>query len=505
MSIKRIKFFLGIFIPFLIFFLMSHNTFAASLQTSSFDLYYRVNNNSSYGWRNNITYGNNSPTIIDSGGGITRYQFNTPSVQAGGNYATIHFETNIVASAYVLIHNFNPWVNLPQQNILTCSASGIAVVSKNLSYATTYWTDQYNESNNTLTFYGDVVLSGFNPGSNYNLVCSIGSDSFSFINFNGGGVWFEQNPMSIVWSNDQSIALMNTQIEQQNTIINQNETIINNQNQNTQDIIRSNQNCQTSRNIFDGWTIGKKLSATNGSEIIEPNGAVSSSYLPVNSDTNYVFSGLPTGLYTFIAAYNSNLEFLGRTGASGGVPTKTFKTVPVSFSSGTPVGSGSISYVRITAYQSGNYNDNISVINSLQTQLETGITPTTYIPIGQEVCKNINEQYYDEQRQADQNISNQTASDIDGATNQQTTNLIGTISSFVSALSSINTNGSCQLTLPFPSLLGGNQVVNPCNGADKAPAIITAASSLLLITVFVPLAFILVKMIYNEIRSFTNG
>ena len=94
MSIKRIKFFLGIFIPFLIFFLMSHNTFAADLQTSSFDLYYRANSTLPYGWRNNITYGSNSPTIIDSGGGITRYQFNTSSVQAGGNYASIHFETN---------------------------------------------------------------------------------------------------------------------------------------------------------------------------------------------------------------------------------------------------------------------------------------------------------------------------------------------------------------------------------------------------------------------------
>lgn len=105
------------------------------------------------------------------------------------------------------------------------------------------------------------------------------------------------------------------------------------------------------------------------------------------------------------------------------------------------------------------------------------------------------------------NIENQTPEDTAGSSseNQQTTSLISVISSFVSSLSHINTNGSCQLTLPFPELLGGNQVVNPCNGADKAPSLITTASSLLLITIFVPLAFILIKMIYNEIRSFTNG
>lgn len=474
MSIKRIKFFLCIFIPFLSFFLMSHNTFAANLQTSSFDLYYRANSNSSYGWRNNITYGSNSPTVIDSGGGITRYQFNTPSVQAGGNYATIHFETNIVASPYVLIHNFNPWVNLPQQNILTCSASGIAVVSKNLSYATTYWVDQSNESNNTLTFYGDVVLSGFNPGSNYNLVCSVGSDSFSFINYNGVAVWFEQNPMSIVWSNDESVALMNTQIEQQNTIINQNETIINNQNQNTQDIIRSNQKCEPYDHTFNSNDIdvsGYMLNSAGTRVSVSGIGIIE--YVPFYPSSTFEVSLTFTGNNTSLCQYDKNK-----------------------------------SLISCIAYQNRSSFSFTSAANTEYLSLSIPISSTARIRALSEdniVCKNINEAYYDEQRQADQNISNQSTSDIDGATNQQTTNLIGTISSFVSALSSINTNGSCQLTLPFPSLIGGQQVVNPCNGADKAPAIITAASSLLLITVFVPLAFILVKMIYNEIRSFTNG
>ena len=117
---------------------------------------------------------------------------------------------------------------------------------------------------------------------------------------------------------------------------------------------------------------------------------------------------------------------------------------------------------------------------------------------------NQNAEYYGHEYEATDNISNQSASDIDGATNAQTTSIIGTISSFVSALGSVQA-GSCELTLPFPSFVGGQQVVNPCTGKDKAPTIVQIGSSMLLIVFFVPLAFIVLKMIYNEIRSWTNG
>lgn len=104
-----------------------------------------------------------------------------------------------------------------------------------------------------------------------------------------------------------------------------------------------------------------------------------------------------------------------------------------------------------------------------------------------------------------QNIQNQTSSDIPNATNSQTTSLINTLTSFVGAITAIDTTGNCQLTLPFPNFAGGSFTVNPCNGADKAPTIIQVFSSLFLIGIFVPLAWLLLKMIYNEIRSWTNG
>lgn len=290
-----------LFVP-LFLSLKSTDASAASLGTSSFDLYYS-SIGESYQWRNNITYGNSSPTVIDSGGGVQRYQFNTTSIQAGGNYASLHFETNIVSSSYRNLSSYNPWVNLQQQNILTCSASGISVVTKNLSYVTTYWTNS-DGANNTLTFYGDLTLSGFNQNQSYTLVCAIGSASYSFIS--SGAVWFEQNPMSITWFNDESIAILQTQTNQNNTMIEQNTTIINQ-----------------------------------------------------------------------------------------------------------------------------------------------------------------NQEFYDHEYQAEDNISGQTQSDISDATNSQTTTIIGTIQSFASALGTVQT-GSCTMTLPFPSFIGGDQTVNPCNGKDKA-------------------------------------
>lgn len=117
---------------------------------------------------------------------------------------------------------------------------------------------------------------------------------------------------------------------------------------------------------------------------------------------------------------------------------------------------------------------------------------------------NQSQEYYDKTYEAVDNINNQSSSDINNATSSQTTSIIGTISSFVTALGTVQT-GSCELTLPFPQFIGGNTTVNPCTAKEKAPTIVTIGSSMFLIGVFIPFAFMILKMIYNEIRSFTNG
>lgn len=102
------------------------------------------------------------------------------------------------------------------------------------------------------------------------------------------------------------------------------------------------------------------------------------------------------------------------------------------------------------------------------------------------------------------NISNQNSGDISGAENAQTTNIIGIIQSFINQLGSFNAT-SCSLSMPFPSFFGGDTNVNICQGKDVLGNFISVVGSLFMITFYIPLAFVLLRMIYNEIRSFTNG
>lgn len=104
------------------------------------------------------------------------------------------------------------------------------------------------------------------------------------------------------------------------------------------------------------------------------------------------------------------------------------------------------------------------------------------------------------------NIENQTSQNIGGGSseNQQTTNLIGVFSGFLGQLQSFSAT-NCNLDLPFPAFIGGTQTVNICQGKDVLGNFITIVGTLAMLTFYIPLAFVLLKMIYNEIRSFTNG
>lgn len=112
--------------------------------------------------------------------------------------------------------------------------------------------------------------------------------------------------------------------------------------------------------------------------------------------------------------------------------------------------------------------------------------------------------HYTEEHQAYDNISNQKSSDISNAENQQTTNLIGVLSSFLTQLSGFSAT-NCQLSLPFPQFIGGTQTVDICQGKDVLGNFITIIGTLAMVAFYIPLAIVLLRMIFNEIRSFTNG
>lgn len=339
---------------------MSHNTSAATLGTSSFDIHARWSVGYDYQWFHNLVYGSPTSTgsntyvnIAGNGGAANLYQFNTPSVTAGGNYATIHFETNLVCS------NTSPgcflkFVNLNEQNLITCSSSGTTVLSKNLQSTTTDWTSESGSTlyyNTTLTFYGDVVMSGFNQNGAYNFTCLMGNNNYAFY-WNGGSIvdklYFEQNPATITWSNDKSAALL----ESQNAIL------------------------QTQNNLLE--------------------------------------------------AQNRLMQ-----------------------------------------------------------------------------------EQYDRENQSIDNIEGQSSSDIPNSSNQQTSNLIGIITGFISTITGYGTGNSCVISLPFPEFAGGTQTVNVCNDRDKLAMnnlnYVMIFANLAMVCFFVPICFILLRMIYKEIRSWTNG
>lgn len=92
----------------------------------------------------------------------------------------------------------------------------------------------------------------------------------------------------------------------------------------------------------------------------------------------------------------------------------------------------------------------------------------------------------------------------DNSESQQTDSIINVFGSFVSAVSSLQPT-NCNVTLQWPSSLGGNMTVNVCQNKDKAGNIISVFGSITLIVFYIPLALKLLSMIYNEIRSFTSG
>lgn len=194
---------------------------------------------------------------------------------------------------------------------------------------------------------------------------------------------------------------------------------------------------------------------------------------------------------------------------------------------GTPGGMfGAESYKVISiVFWKTNTSDTASVIQAInaQNQYLQDISQNLYIADGHldaiedylefikdnidDLKDSIDDQNQQEQDSLD-NIENQSPEDISdsGETeNQATTNLIGLFQSFITALSGITQANNCNITLAFPSYAGGNIVVNVCQNKDKGGNIVAVFSSLTLIIFYIPLALKLLSMIYNEIRSFTNG
>lgn len=236
---------------------MSQNTSAASLATAQFGLYMKESDSAAWYQKQNILYGapNNNDTQFYYGGFIRDYYWLTPVVQFSGNSIAIHFETNIVASLYR--NTGSPWVNLDHLAISNCGSYTIA--NSSVSYAVTPWTSN-GRYNYTLTVYGDVVFSNVNKTQD-DIRCIVSGGDYSFFDgpydANATSVYFEQNPMTINFSNNINDALLQAQINQNNLIIDQNQAVMD-QNNSAYDAI-SGQDA----NSIDGATNAQTTSLIN--------------------------------------------------------------------------------------------------------------------------------------------------------------------------------------------------------------------------------------------------
>lgn len=133
------------------------------------------------------------------------------------------------------------------------------------------------------------------------------------------------------------------------------------------------------KNLFSGLTKGIGINSVNGSEIVSSNYSATD-YIPVdfNTNTNYYISGLPTTISNYVAAYNANKEFLGRTGGSASSRYKM--TSAASFQSGTPQGEGNIAYLRVSCFKISTSTGTIDDIDDCNIQLEVGSADTEYEP-----------------------------------------------------------------------------------------------------------------------------
>lgn len=143
-----------------------------------------------------------------------------------------------------------------------------------------------------------------------------------------------------------------------------------------------------------------------------------------------------------------------------------------------------------------------SSLDTVNTNLEgiSDLIEGLDVPSASEIGDAVNEP----EEEASDNISSQSTDDMEDVENEQTTNIIGVVSSFLSAITSFS-GSSCEMDLEFPDYAGGTMTVDVCQNRDKAGNIIAVFTSLTLILFYLPLAFKLLSMIYNEIRSFTNG
>lgn len=129
---------------------------------------------------------------------------------------------------------------------------------------------------------------------------------------------------------------------------------------------------RTQKNLLPPLTKGTSLRPSTGEETENTGGAVSG-WIPWTAETAMVISGLPLTLFNFVAAYDANRGYLGRTTAS----SASERTLTEDGWQGADVSAAR--YIRVTVYENSTaVSGSIDDIDTAQMQLELGSTATEY-------------------------------------------------------------------------------------------------------------------------------
>ena len=132
------------------------------------------------------------------------------------------------------------------------------------------------------------------------------------------------------------------------------------------------------KNMFSGFVKGKGLNSNTGVELESSSGALSD-YISVDfeKDTSYTVSGLTDTLASYIAGYDEDKVFTGRTSAKE-ITNLTFYYT--TFGGGTPSSNKPTKYIRVYQYVRSGVTGTIDDVDNLQVMLNKGTTVIEYEP-----------------------------------------------------------------------------------------------------------------------------
>lgn len=277
---------------------------------------------------------------------------------------------------------------------------------------------------------------------------------------------------------NENIVIISQDLQDLSSQISDNtDAIIENQNQNAEDIIKSNQRCH--KNLFNTSDIDVtrpnptdlNASVSDGSIILTANGSVGAQYL------GYIFGG-------FDSNKNYTLSFKAKKTVLGSLGGPRIAIIIYGSNNGVNwseiIRIGNNSPVRGTVYDYSytfkgytfyrfyiynNMNTPVSVGEKTEyfdIQLEQGDSAPSFTPYNEEVCKNYTQEYNDKQYEIMDNIEAQSddidssADSLGDSASSATSSIIGNITSIIGALSTnasdclisiqAGDNGALQLT-----------------------------------------------------------